>query len=1276
MDHRDNITTTSRSARRPQLTCGALIVLAFIAIASLDATAAPAASWEQVGCFGGKEGTPLQACEPILPPPEKESEFPEDTRLGGVSGMAVNATGAGGVPPGTVYTIGRALGTPWHVARYSEDGEFELAWTAVSRCGPNDVPPSTCPPLPTGVASEADVAVDQTTGNVYVFTFEANEHPKVVREYKADGTGPIAEFGELDATGTAQTSPGKIHGSPGHENIAVDASGNVYVADEDVATDQYHRVMVFEPCASGYCYAGKEHDIGGGFTNVSGATNPPSRPMVDDDGHVYVSGESYIEEYDPAQPSTPICTFNFSKGGILSAAVNPETGAVFYFTFKDEGKTFYLIHQLSPCNGQGEFIEDEAKNPPFKVEPKRHFLKAMTFNPVGQLPEYSSGILYAGAPSACPPTGFFCPPESRGQSSLGYIFASKPNPPAPVVESESVSNVGVTNATLNAQVNPNGTQTRFVFQYITDAAYQANDLSDRFVGAGEAPANGAVLGSGQKPQLAAAAIAGLSPATTYHYRVVASSSAGIAVGSGALFQTRATEAAGPPDSRAYELVSPAQKNGGEVLPAEPGIASCGNECKPGVAASRFPVAVSPSGATIAYQGQPFLLNEGALEFDEYVSTRTASGWQTASMSPPLVNAGAGLIFEAFGFDSSLGRGLSFATNEALVPEAPAIYRNIFSEPAGNRFDLSPLLTVTPPNRLPTGAEAFKIRYAGASPDLSRVFFEANDALTGPTDLAPAAVNGGSKKFNLYEWHAGQLSLVNVQPFNAETIPGAAFGSGFQLAIGSEPRADYSNAIAANGALVFWSSESGQVYVRENGELTRKIPDLPGHNGKFLSASVDGSKVLLNDGVIYDLQTEALTDLTEGSGGFEGIAGQSDDLSHIYFVVNPAKAAKALTKGTGDLSEGSNTITEVHATSGTFAAGQTIEASGIPAGTTIVAVGVKTLKLSAAATVSAEDVALTAGVPLGADEENSEGAKPKLSAPNLYAWHEGTVSFVATLAKSVVDESITTASPVLRTAEASPDGRWLTFSSAASLTGANTVGACHFDGTLQKWVGPNPCSEVYLYNSQTGSLICASCSPTGASPLGPSFLRLMTNAPGSLPQPRYLTNDGRLYFDTQDQLSSLDTNGQVEDVYQYEPDGIGSCVKAGGCVGLISSGRGSYDSNFLAIDATGDNVFFTTRQQLVPRDQDALIDLYDARVGGGIAADHAAPPTECLGEGCQSPPPPLQGEPSPGSAAFQGPGNLKPKKAKKKHHKKKHHKHRKTKGKRQGSNAAQGRGGSK
>ena len=42
--------------------------------------------------------------------------------------------------------------------------------------------------------------------------------------------------------------------------------------------------------------------------------------------------------------------------------------------------------------------------------------------------------------------------------------------------------------------------------------------------------------------------------------------------------------------------------------------------------------------------------------------------------------------------------------------------------------------------------------------------------------------------------------------------------------------------------------------------------------------------------------------------------------------------------------------------------------------------------------------------------------------------------------------------------------------------------------------------------------------------------------------RYLSNSGRLFFDSADALVPQDVNGK-EDVYEYEPPGEGSCTES-------------------------------------------------------------------------------------------------------------------------------------
>jgi hypothetical protein len=174
--------------------------------------------------------------------------------------------------------------------------------------------------------------------------------------------------------------------------------------------------------------------------------------------------------------------------------------------------------------------------------------------------------------------------------------------------------------------------------------------------------------------------------------------------------------------------------------------------------------------------------------------------------------------------------------------------------------------------------------------------------------------------------------------------------------------------------------------------------------------------------------------------------------------------------------------------------------------------------------------------------------------------------------------------------------------------------------------------------------------------------------------------GRLFFESADWLSAraehlIDplSHNPVQSVYEYEPQGVGSCEEAGGCVQLVSSGKSTSPSMFLDSTPSGNDALFITRSRLLPSDKDDQMDLYDARVGGGFPEEPPAPP--CEGEACKGSSPAAPGDAaSAGSAAFAGPGNpaatpTKPRckkgkvrrrgrcVAKKHRHKRKHRKHR-------------------
>ena len=269
-----------------------------------------------------------------------------------------------------------------------------------------------------------------------------------------------------------------------------------------------------------------------------------------------------------------------------------------------------------------------------------------------------------------------------------------------------------------------------------------------------------------------------------------------------------------------------------------------------------------------------------------------------------------------------------------------------------------------------------------------------------------------------------------------------------------------------------------------------------------------------------------------------------------------------------------------------------------------------------------------------------------------------------------------------TSRVSSNGHYLAFMSDRRLPTQGRPSG--YDNTDEKSGAPD--EEVYLFNALSGALICASCDPSGAQPVGVydtpesgEGLGLLVDRPaiwsseneeagfdhwlaGSLPgwtgtdnheafyQSRYLSNQGRLFFNSADSLSRQDVNGK-EDVYEYEPAGVGGCQGAqqnteGGCDALISSGKSEQESAFLDASESGADVFFLTSAKLSPQDPDSAFDIYDARVCEGPEASAPCPPsapgssTPCQSEAaCKGHPPSAPGFPAPASAAPSGEGNI-------------------------------------
>jgi sugar lactone lactonase YvrE len=279
--------------------------------------------------------------------------------------------------------------------------------------------------------------------------------------------------------------------------------------------------------------------------------------------------------------------------------------------------------------------------------------------------------------------------------------------------------------------------------------------------------------------------------------------------------------------------------------------------------------------------------------------------------------------------------------------------------------------------------------------------------------------------------------------------------------------------------------------------------------------------------------------------------------------------------------------------------------------------------------------------------------------SLYLAHAGSIEFIARLDVGNQEKSDAynwtpqgfdlTNDGSERTARMSADGTTLLFRSQRQLTPYDNHGI----------------PMLYLYrHGGSPAIVCLSCNPTGGSSQGLGYAASLTFLTPDTPAStltRTLSPDGRrVFFVSKDALVGADTNGDggcpligyitghgfyfpaCQDVYEWEEQGKGSCTTAtyaGGCIYLLSSGKSPVPSFFIDASASGDDAFIITRERLVGQDQDSLYDVYDARVGGGLASQNQpAQPPLCEGEGClPSAASPPQGQ-SAGSAGFSGPGD--------------------------------------
>ncbi len=832
----------------------------------------------------------------------------------------------------------------------------------------------------------------------------------------------------------------------------------------------------------------------------------------------------------------------------------------------------------------------------------------------------------AAASPLVPETEYLCRAIATNAdgSNTGEVGTFTTLPPLVIVATE-VRDVGPEAATLSAEVNPFGISTTGYFEYVDEATYQADVKRAEEEGKGPAEAAEAgfehakqapvfgegepvlEFGEGESPVAKTVVVSGLSPATGYRYRLLASDvliAPKAIAGPVKSLRTFANGEGALPDDRAYELVSPVQKNSAEMgtpLPSS-GLFAAERQLRIRAAAR--------SGEAVTYTSwTSFGAAGGAQASSQYLSKRTPAGWVTQNISPP-GSTSSPAIPPYRGFSPDLTFSAFAISEPPLTAEAQTGSENLYLR--NDETGAVQALTVQAP-QMAAGEGSLCTGYAGSSADGQRAFFAANGAMAG------APVGRG---FSLYEWSlAGGLKLVSVLPDGAPAPPvftgeGAnpGVGTGFGD-VGSNCTMDQgmvADAVSSDGQIAFWSyggeyenskheAVMQPLFARIDGSETveldakpaSKAGSGPAGKGVFQGATPDGSKAFFtapgeltsnataDDLYSYDTQTRRLTDLTPGEISPEGVAvaGISEDGSYAYFTARGALTSEA----------------------------------------------------------------------------GPTGEKAVKGAPNLYLWHEGEgLRFIASLSQQL--DSGVSAGPELRTSRIAPDGRRLAFLSS------ETEALSGYDDTIAEGKscqqplvpitieleGDPHCLEAYLYDAEARTLNCVSCNPSGSRPLGPSELPGWTNP---YEGPRFLSDDGsKLFFESRDRLSAADVNGK-RDVYEWEREGAGSCTSqspgfdpgTGGCLFLISNGQSTDESYLIDVSSSGADVFLGTRQSLVALDANETYDVYDARAGGGFASqDEPNVPAACEGlEACRSPLSEPLAQLSPGSAALVGPENLAP-----------------------------------
>jgi hypothetical protein len=782
--------------------------------------------------------------------------------------------------------------------------------------------------------------------------------------------------------------------------------------------------------------------------------------------------------------------------------------------------------------------------------------------------------------------------------------------PPPAISEVGAVQVSDTSARMVGTIDPKNSATGYVFEYGKTPS----------LGSATVPLN---IGGGHTPIVVSQVVGGLSPDADYYFRLVATNLAGTASSASKTLHTRADppppvnpgncanetlrqeqSSTYLPDCRAYEMVSPPDKNQGGVASKPVGNLNAG-----------FSRDGNSAGfCTTAVFGEP--ASQMTFTCAPYISRRNPSGWSTVSALPPYCQ-----VDVDSGTTSSGGVFLSpnFDLAAILLPESESCQITPLdpAAPLGSRHFYREDFTTDPPSFnliTPEPLEGQSSRFEGSDDDFSHILYSSTANQTPDTS---------STALKLYDYHDGALTLVsrdtNGNPFGAASALPTNEPAHLQ-ALGPLP-----GAVSDDGRRIYFQNqyEGGtggcqsaacHLYMREGDATTYEVSasECTASCGSDTSGETMRGATPAG-GIAFFSSADKLTDGAAPTGQKLYRWDENGAPGHKLLDVTPDnEPADGAAPSFGELlgiSDDGNTAYFVNS-------GQ-----------------------------------LVAGEPVGRlfEPKGSLTGEEKLYR---WSWNGGspTLTYLGPFDERFTDGFYSTLAAMPNVSQywtqVTPDGRYLAVMTELA-----------YDPVADK----DEDADIYRWDEE-GGWTCVSCQQPGVPSAGsvntvrvlldPNFNTIQKADPVAA-----ISDDGkRIFFDTPDALVPEDTNvctgGEgnfpnnypCKDVYEWND----------GTVSLVSSGAGSEASFLVGATHSGDSVFFETRDRLVGRDTDNGIDVYVARTDGGFPEPAPQPPI-CEGEACRSAGTAAPAGAGAGTAVFEGPGNPQPKHKKPRNHHKRHHK---------------------